>query len=66
MCVQYSRHFLIVEWNTVSLYSYQGRLLGTPKWKGLTQEPLYPPCISLCSDTLVIRDQNNMKCKINI
>ncbi|XP_011140826.1 intraflagellar transport protein 80 homolog isoform X1 [Harpegnathos saltator] len=55
------KHFLIVEWNTVSLYSYQGRLLGIPKWKGFTQEPLYPPCISLSSDTLVIRDQNNMK-----
>ncbi|CAK9809405.1 Intraflagellar transport protein 80 homolog [Anthophora plagiata] len=55
------KHFLLVEWNSVSLYSYQGRLLGTPKWKGITQERLYPPCISLCSDTLVIRSQSNEK-----
>ncbi|OAD57910.1 Intraflagellar transport protein 80 like protein [Eufriesea mexicana] len=55
------KHFLLVEWNSISLYSYQGRLLGTPKWRGMTQERLYPPCISLCSDTLVIRSQNNEK-----
>ncbi|PBC33240.1 Intraflagellar transport protein [Apis cerana cerana] len=55
------KHFLLIEWNTVSLYSYQGRLLGTPKWKGMTQERLYSPCISICSDTLVIRSQNNEK-----
>lgn len=66
MYISFSRHFLIVEMNTVSLYSYQGRLLGTPRWKGLTEELLYLPCISLCGDTLVIRDQNNEKCKINI
>ncbi|XP_060811530.1 intraflagellar transport protein 80 homolog isoform X3 [Bombus pascuorum] len=55
------KHFLLVEWNSVSLYSYEGRLLGTPKWKGITQERLYPPCVSLCSDTLVIRSQSNEK-----
>ncbi|XP_017875268.1 intraflagellar transport protein 80 homolog isoform X2 [Ceratina calcarata] len=55
------RHFLLVEWNSVSLYSYQGRLLGTPKWKGMTQERIYPPCVSLCSDTLVVRSQSNEK-----
>ncbi|XP_020293315.1 intraflagellar transport protein 80 homolog isoform X2 [Pseudomyrmex gracilis] len=55
------KHFLIVEWNTISLYSYHGRLLGVPKWKGFSQEPLYPPGISLCTDTLIIRDQSNEK-----
>ncbi|XP_054006433.1 intraflagellar transport protein 80 homolog isoform X2 [Hylaeus anthracinus] len=55
------KHFLLVEWNSVSLYSYQGRLLGTPKWKGMTQERLHPSCISLCTDTLVLRSQNNEK-----
>ncbi|KYQ50045.1 Intraflagellar transport protein 80 like protein, partial [Trachymyrmex zeteki] len=55
------KHFLIVEWNTVSLYSYQGRLLGSPRWKGFSSEPLHPICISLCADTLVIRNQNNEK-----
>jgi hypothetical protein len=66
VCMYYIfRHFLIVEWNTVSLYNYQGRLLGIPKWRKYTQEPLYTPCISLCADTLVIRDQNNEKCKMS-
>ncbi|XP_076387112.1 intraflagellar transport protein Oseg5 isoform X4 [Megachile rotundata] len=55
------KHFLLVEWSSVLLYSYQGRLLGTPKWKGMTQERLYPLCTSLCSDTLVIRSQSNEK-----
>ncbi|XP_043253953.1 intraflagellar transport protein 80 homolog [Colletes gigas] len=55
------KHFLLVEWNSVSLYSYQGRLLGTPKWKGMTQERLHPPCVSLCTDTLVLRSQTNEK-----
>ncbi|KAL2750901.1 intraflagellar transport protein 80 isoform X1 [Vespula maculifrons] len=56
-----NKHFLLVEWNFITLYNYQGRLLGVPKWKGMTQEPLYPPCISLCFDTLVVRDQKNEK-----
>ncbi|XP_029670092.1 intraflagellar transport protein 80 homolog [Formica exsecta] len=55
------KHFLIVEFNTMSLYNYQGRLLGTPRWKGFTEEPLYTPCLSLCADTLVIRNQTNEK-----
>ncbi|KAK0160104.1 hypothetical protein PV328_007545 [Microctonus aethiopoides] len=55
------RHFLLIEWNVVTLYSYQGRILSVPKWKGMTQEPLYSPCITLSSDTLVIRDQTNEK-----
>ncbi|XP_066597521.1 intraflagellar transport protein 80 homolog [Prorops nasuta] len=55
------KHFLLVEWNTLALYNYEGRLLGSPKWKGMTEEPLYPPCISLCSDSLAVRDQNNEK-----
>ncbi|XP_014204376.1 intraflagellar transport protein 80 homolog [Copidosoma floridanum] len=55
------KHFLLVEWSLLSLYSYQGRSLGVPKWKGMTSEPLYPPCTSLCSDTLVVRDQSNRK-----
>lgn len=50
----------------MSLYNYQGRLLGTPRWKGFTEEPLYTPCLSLCADTLVIRNQTNEKCKIYI
>lgn len=57
------RHFLLVEWNILTLYSYQGRSLGSPRWKGMSQEPLYPPCISICSDTLVVRDQGNDRCK---
>lgn len=55
------KHFLIVEFNTLSLYNYQGRLLGTPRWKGCTEEPLCIPCLSLCADTLVIRNQSNEK-----
>lgn len=64
MQILFFRHFLLVEWNSVSLYSYQGRLLGAPKWKGMTQERLHPPCISLSCDTLVIRSQTNDKCTI--
>ncbi|XP_063974091.1 intraflagellar transport protein 80 homolog [Diachasmimorpha longicaudata] len=55
------KHFVLVEWNSLTLYSYQGRLLSVPKWKGMSQEPLHPPCIALCSDTLVVRDQTNEK-----
>ena len=57
------RHFLLVEWNMLTLYNYQGRTIGTPKWKGMTQELLYPICISLCPDTLVVRNQSNEKCR---
>ncbi|XP_043275719.1 intraflagellar transport protein 80 homolog [Venturia canescens] len=55
------KHFLIVEMNALTLYNYQGRLLGVPRWKTMTQEPLNAACISLCSDTLTVRDQSNDK-----
>lgn len=55
------KHFLLVEWNLITLYNYQGRSLGTPKWKGISQELLHPSSISLCSDTLVVRDQSSEK-----
>lgn len=58
-----SKHFLLVERSALILYSYEGRLLGMPKWKGMNQEPIYPPCISLSCDTLAVRDQGNDKCK---
>ena len=32
----------------------------------MTQERLYPPCVSLCSDTLVIRSQSNEKRTIKV
>ena len=55
------RNFLLVEWNVLSLYNYQGRPVGIPKWKGMSVEPLYAPCVSLCNDTLAVRDQSSYK-----
>ncbi|XP_058808815.1 intraflagellar transport protein 80 homolog isoform X4 [Phymastichus coffea] len=55
------KHFLLLEWNAMSLFNYQGRSLGAPRWKNMTAEPLYPPCVSVCCDTIVARDQTNRR-----
>ncbi|KAL7303838.1 hypothetical protein TKK_0003962 [Trichogramma kaykai] len=56
-----NKHFLLIEWSAITLYNYQGRQVGVPKWKGQTMEPLYAPSVSVCSDTIVVRDQSNYK-----
>ncbi|PSN36206.1 hypothetical protein C0J52_07301 [Blattella germanica] len=55
------RHFLLVEKSSMNLYSYEGRLLCSPRWQGMQPETLNAACVSLSPDTIVVRDQADDK-----
>ncbi|XP_054283963.1 intraflagellar transport protein 80 homolog isoform X2 [Macrosteles quadrilineatus] len=55
------RHFLLVEKTSMSLYSYEGRLLASPKWPGLQTSNLNRCHVSLSPDTIALRDQADEK-----
>lgn len=55
------RHFLLIEWNNLTLYNYQGRRVTVPKWKGMLQDSLNISCIALCSSALFVQDQTDKK-----
>ncbi|XP_023711172.2 intraflagellar transport protein 80 homolog isoform X2 [Cryptotermes secundus] len=55
------RHFLLVEKSSLSLYSYEGRLLCSPRWQGMQPETFNPACVSISPDTIAVRDQTDEK-----
>lgn len=57
LIVQSERHFLLVESSGLHLYSYEGRLLCSPKWPGMRPDMLTSATVSLSPDTIAIRDQ---------
>ena len=44
---QAEKHFLLVEANAIYLYSYEGRLVCSPKWPGMRPETLNAATVSL-------------------
>ncbi|XP_067307985.1 intraflagellar transport protein 80 homolog [Pseudorasbora parva] len=56
LIVQAERHFLLVDGAEVYVYSYEGRLVSSPKSPGLRMDILSTQSISLSSDTIAIRD----------
>ena len=59
--LQAQKHFLLVESNAVYLYSYEGRLICSPKWHGMRPETLNAMTVSLSNDTIAVRDQSDEK-----
>ena len=47
LIVQSERHFLLVESSGLHLYSYEGRLLCSPKWPGMRPDMLTAATVSL-------------------
>ena len=47
LIVQSERHFLLVESSGLHLYSYEGRLLCSPKWPGMRPDMLTSATVSL-------------------
>ena len=47
LIVQSERHFLLVESSGLHLYSYEGRLLCSPKWPGMRPDMLTSTIVSL-------------------
>lgn len=55
------RHFVLVDGGGIYLYSYEGRLISSPKFPGMRTDILNGQTVSLSSDTLAIRDKSDEK-----
>ncbi|CAH0390295.1 unnamed protein product [Bemisia tabaci] len=61
LILQANRNFLLVEKSVISIYSYDGRLVATPKWPNVQNEQLNSANISLSPETVAVRDHTDEK-----
>uniref|UniRef100_A0A7M4EL33 Intraflagellar transport protein 80 homolog n=1 Tax=Crocodylus porosus TaxID=8502 RepID=A0A7M4EL33_CROPO len=54
-------HFLLIDGGGIYIYSYDGRLISSPKFPGMRTDILNAQSVSLSNDTLVIRDKADEK-----
>ncbi|XP_016360970.1 intraflagellar transport protein 80 homolog [Sinocyclocheilus anshuiensis] len=59
LIVQAERHFLLVDGAELFVYSYEGRLVSSPKSPGMRMDILNSQSISLSNDTIAIRDTSD-------
>ncbi|XP_026138840.1 intraflagellar transport protein 80 homolog isoform X2 [Carassius auratus] len=59
LIVQAERHFLLVDGAELFVYSYEGRLVSSPKSPGLRMDILSSQSISLSNDSIAIRDTSD-------
>nr|XP_029529971.1 intraflagellar transport protein 80 homolog [Oncorhynchus nerka] len=55
------RHFLLVDGTGVYVFSYEGRLISTPRFPGMRTDILNAQSVSLSNDTIAIRDKSDEK-----
>ncbi|KAK9510933.1 hypothetical protein O3M35_005605 [Rhynocoris fuscipes] len=55
------RHMILVERTSINVYSYEGRLISSPRWASLNTASLNPSHISLGPDAIAVRDQADEK-----
>ncbi|XP_046379883.1 intraflagellar transport protein 80 homolog [Haliotis rufescens] len=58
---QAEKHFLLVDGGGVYVYSYDGRLVCSPRYQGMKADILNTQTISLSNDTVAIRDKADEK-----
>ncbi|XP_044147988.1 intraflagellar transport protein 80 homolog [Bufo gargarizans] len=61
LILQCERHFLLVDGGSLFLYSYEGRLISSPKVSGMRTDILNAQTVSLSNDTIAIRDKTDEK-----
>lgn len=59
----FCRHFLLVDGGGLYLYSYEGRLISSPKFPGMRTDILNAQTVSLSNDTLAVKDKADEKGK---
>lgn len=59
--VIYFRHFMLVDSSNVYIYSYDGRMVCSPKYAGMRADILNYQTVSLSNDTVAIRDKTDEK-----
>ncbi|KAJ1088022.1 hypothetical protein NDU88_001181 [Pleurodeles waltl] len=61
LILQTERHFLLVDGGSLFLYSYEGRLISSPKFPGMRADILNYQTVSLSNDTIAIKDKSDEK-----
>ncbi|NWT08394.1 IFT80 protein, partial [Vireo altiloquus] len=61
LILQAERHFLLVDGGGLYLYSYEGRLISSPKYPGMRTDILNGQTVSLSNDTLAVKDKADEK-----
>uniref|UniRef100_A0A8C7L7T0 Intraflagellar transport 80 homolog (Chlamydomonas) n=1 Tax=Oncorhynchus kisutch TaxID=8019 RepID=A0A8C7L7T0_ONCKI len=61
LIVQAEKHFLLVDGTGVYVFSYEGRLISTPRFPGMRTDILNAQSVSLSNDTIAIRDKSDEK-----
>jgi len=57
----FCRSFLLVDSTSLYIYSYDGRLVSSPRFQGMRTDVLNRQTVALSDDTLAIRDKANEK-----
>uniref|UniRef100_A0A8B9ZBE2 Intraflagellar transport protein 80 homolog n=1 Tax=Anas platyrhynchos TaxID=8839 RepID=A0A8B9ZBE2_ANAPL len=65
LILQAERHFLLVDGGGLYLYSYEGRLISSPKFPGMRTDILNAQTVSLSNDTLAVKDKADEKGKFS-
>jgi len=55
------KHFLLVDDSSFQVYSYEGRLISTPRYNGMRPDLMNEQIVTTSNDTIVIRDRNDEK-----
>ncbi|XP_053728928.1 intraflagellar transport protein 80 homolog [Synchiropus splendidus] len=61
LIMQAERHFLLVDGAGLYTYSYDGRLISSPKFPGMRPDILNAQSVSLSNDAIAIRDKSDEK-----
>ncbi|XP_051873931.1 intraflagellar transport protein 80 homolog isoform X2 [Pristis pectinata] len=61
LILQAQRHFLLLDGAGIYLYSYEGRLISSPKFPGMRTDILSSQTVSLSNDTIAVRDKTDEK-----
>ncbi|TMS07418.1 Intraflagellar transport protein 80-like protein [Larimichthys crocea] len=61
LILQAEKHFLLVDGAGLYAFSYEGRLISSPKFPGMRADILNAQGVSLSNDTIAIRDKSDEK-----
>ncbi|XP_074657644.1 intraflagellar transport protein 80 homolog [Tubulanus polymorphus] len=61
LIVQAEKHFVLVDNSAVYVYSYEGRLISSPRYAGMRTDILSRQTLALSNDTIAIRDKTDEK-----
>nr|XP_020471287.1 intraflagellar transport protein 80 homolog isoform X1 [Monopterus albus]XP_020471288.1 intraflagellar transport protein 80 homolog isoform X1 [Monopterus albus]XP_020471290.1 intraflagellar transport protein 80 homolog isoform X1 [Monopterus albus] len=61
LILQAEKYFLLVDGAGLYTFSYEGRLISSPKFPGMRADILNAQSVSLSTDTIAVRDKNDEK-----